>query len=114
MVRVEEWLSLSRRQELDLERRCQRDNRDVDLVPIEISETCLEVVRGEVDVERTLTAELEHIAMQAGRRAPTGERRQQRLRPEVLVNVECCHRVAVAHPAPSAPTRISSTTGSRS
>jgi hypothetical protein len=54
VVRVEERPRLVLGQKLDLERRRKRDDRDVDLVAVELANRCLEVVCVEIDVEPTL------------------------------------------------------------
>src|SRR5439155_10398611 len=88
VVRLEDRLRLVLGQELDLERRRKRDDRDVDLVAVKLAEPRLEIVCVEVDVEPTLPLELERTVAEPGRLPSARERREERLGPEVLVDVE--------------------------
>jgi hypothetical protein len=74
---------------VDLHRRRERDECDVDAVPVEKLETPGEVVFAEVDGKRSFDGELEDAVPEARRRRPAGECRQERLGPKVLVDVDC-------------------------
>src|SRR4051794_38965061 len=73
-----------------LQRRRARDERDVDPVTVESSEARVEIVRAEIDLERTV-GELQRAAAQTWRLAPCFECLDQSGGPEVLMEVEGRH-----------------------
>jgi hypothetical protein len=74
---------------VDLHRRRERDERGVDAVPVEELEAPVEVVIAEVDTGGALDGKLEDALLESGRGGPARERREERFRPEVLVDVDC-------------------------
>jgi hypothetical protein len=74
---------------VNLHRRREGNERDVDAVPVEELEPSGDLVVVEIDGERSLDRKLEDAVPQARRSVPAGERREKPFRPKVLVDVDC-------------------------
>ena len=99
VVGVRELVPLLLREDAEPERRRERDDRELDLAAVEEGESRLEPVRIEIDLDRGLAGELERRGREPWRASPRRKHLDQRLRPEVLVDVDDRHaRTLAQHP----------------
>jgi hypothetical protein len=77
---------------VDLHRRCERHESDVDAVPVEKLQPSREIVVAEINGASSFDRELEGAVAETRRLGSTGERLDERLGPEVLVDVDCEQR----------------------
>ena len=68
-----------------------RDQGDVDPVAIEQRQARIEIVVAEVDLRVQLAGKTKHTSVEAGWLASSSERSRERLRPEMLMDVERRH-----------------------
>jgi hypothetical protein len=101
---------------VDAEGRRERDHCDVDLVAIEQPGACVELMHGEIDLAHGLACELEHGPTQARRSFPLREGGDERLRPEVLVEIDArrVHRLILHFAKPGCQLRVEGLATTRS
>ena len=86
-----ELVALRSAEQLEPERRLQRDDGDVDAGAVEQREPHVEVVPAKLGGVRAF-GELQRVAVEVRGRRSAGERIHERRRPEVLVHVDDRHR----------------------
>jgi len=95
LVRLADLLPLLVGEGPGTERRREGDDRPLDSATVEEREARLERVRADVDLHRRLAGKLQGRAVEP-RRAPAPRKElEQRLRPEVLVDVDDGHAVTL-------------------
>ncbi len=99
LVGRDELGGLVARQRADAQGRLQRHDGDVELPAVEEREPGPEVVGAEVDLALAFAGELERGAAEPRRTLSTGQELDERLRPQVLMEVDRGHVIlASSHP----------------